>query len=280
MQPTDTTLATTSPQSPAFYDHMATQPDAVTNLGKWIAHSGMLAETKLEQCYLIAFTCLAERMSPVEFFRTYDIVFGKLAKKTGRMLAEFRANHGGDFYWKDSGTDGKKATLVLIHRGREMEVTFTMADADRVGLPKKNDQWRVRPANMLRARCISEGLRMVCPEIAAGVYSPEEIADIGPTTTAPGIAMVADGPLTPLEIATLEAELHNLHDNATAFFRSKGWIKEGQTFRDVDGAKGRGMLANPAPVVERLHEFHAEAAKAAPAEEIEFEVLPVEGGAK
>jgi hypothetical protein len=58
----------------------------------------------------------------------------------------------------------------------EIEVSWTIADATRAGLVGKNT-WRGYPRSMLRARCISEGIRAVNPGCVCGIYTPEEVAD-------------------------------------------------------------------------------------------------------
>jgi len=55
-------------------------------------------------------------------------------------------------------------------------VKWTMEDAKRAGLGNK-DTWRSYPRQMLRARCVSEGIRMAMPGVVVGLYAPEEVAD-------------------------------------------------------------------------------------------------------
>jgi hypothetical protein len=54
-----------------------------------------------------------------------------------------------------------------------------MEMAHRLGFTKK-ENWRNYPRAMLRARCISEGIRTVFPACVAGVYTPEEVQDFSP----------------------------------------------------------------------------------------------------
>jgi hypothetical protein len=59
-------------------------------------------------------------------------------------------------------------------------VTWTLAHAKQIGIASK-DNWRNYPRAMLRARCISEGIRAVYPGCVVGVYTPEEVQDFQPT---------------------------------------------------------------------------------------------------
>jgi hypothetical protein len=54
-----------------------------------------------------------------------------------------------------------------------------MAQAKAIGLATK-DNWKNYPKAMLRARCISEGIRTVYPGCIVGVYTPEEVQDMEP----------------------------------------------------------------------------------------------------
>jgi hypothetical protein len=111
--------------------------------------------------------------------------------KAEAMLAEF--NHrGGKHVWVKS--DDKQAVLRLTYdQFDKFEVSFTIKDAERAGLcgadGKMNSgqnspgSWQKMPDAMLRARVTSKAIRMVCPEIVAGVYTPEEVEDSRPVTT-------------------------------------------------------------------------------------------------
>jgi hypothetical protein len=68
---------------------------------------------------------------------------------------------------------------VTIFRADDPEFPFTAvwdnAKAERAKLTKK-DTWQQYPGSMLRARAISECVRMACPEVLHGsIYTPEEI---------------------------------------------------------------------------------------------------------
>jgi hypothetical protein len=161
----------------SVYVDLASQIGAIETLGNYIARSGFAGCDKVEQGTIIAFTCLAERITPLEFTRTYDIIQGRPTKKAAVMLAEFREKMGGDFDWIDDGEDCKKATIHLsLFEGKKecKPVSFTIEEAQTKGLAQKAN-WKIHCPEMLRARCITKALRMYAPEIAAGIYSPEEL---------------------------------------------------------------------------------------------------------
>lgn len=242
----DLALATIPQNTIALYDNPASQMAAIEQLGGFIASSGLCGCEKKEQGILIAFTCLAERITPIQFARKYDIVSGKLSQKSASMLAEFRTKYGGDYEWLEMGDDGKSAKLKLIYKRRETDILYTIEDAQRAGLVNgKNPNWKTRPGEMLRSRVITKGLRMVCPEIAAGVYSPDEIADIDATPKLVQSVEVVD-------IAKLEALLIDRENQANVFFLERGWIAIGQTFRDLPAGRANAIIANPAPLLAKL----------------------------
>tara|TARA_A100001037_G_C15098343_1_gene612668 strand:+ start:708 stop:1466 length:759 start_codon:yes stop_codon:yes gene_type:complete len=157
------------------FSHLNSQMAAITELGTAIAKSGFAGCDRVEQGVIIAFTCLAEKITPIEFSRTYDIIHGQPTKKASVMLAEFRNKYGGDFDWLADGEDGKTATIQLTYRGKEKNpVSFSIKEAQAKGLAGKTNYKQHLP-EMLRARATTKALRMYVPEIAAGIYDPYEI---------------------------------------------------------------------------------------------------------
>jgi len=61
--------------------------------------------------------------------------------------------------------------IDVVHR---FTYTFDMAQAQ--GLTN-NRNWKTMPMQMLRARCLTMGLRAVFPDAVSGIYSADEIAD-------------------------------------------------------------------------------------------------------
>jgi hypothetical protein len=157
-----------------LYSKLQNPIDAIAQLGKMFAKSGMFGCDREEQGQVLAMICLAERKSPVAITTNYDIVEGKLRKKALAALADFRSA-GGKHKWLSSGDiaaakdDDHYAELELTDKdGNTVKYRYSMADAKAEGLVKDRSRWTKRPGNMLRARCISNGLGMLCPEIFSG----------------------------------------------------------------------------------------------------------------
>lgn len=66
-----------------------------------------------------------------------------------------------------------------------------MQQAKSIGIANK-DNWRNYPRAMLRARCISEGIRSVYPGCVVGTYTPDEVEDFKPVVKDMGPADVVD----------------------------------------------------------------------------------------
>jgi hypothetical protein len=163
--------------SAPVFQNLENQMGAIEALGQAITKSGFAGCERVEQGVIVAFTCLAEKITPIEFARSYDIIQGRPTKKAAVMLAEFRSKYGGDFDWVADGEDGKKATIKLTYKGKEKSpVSFSTEDAKAKGLLNKAN-WRMHLPEMLRARAATKALRMHVPEIAAGIYDPNELDD-------------------------------------------------------------------------------------------------------
>jgi len=179
-----------------------------------------LTNCSVEQGKAIALTCLCEGMTPLDFVRRYHLIDGKPSMRADSMLAEFRMNHGGNHKVIDAS--GDRACVKLTDSlGNETQWAITWEEAQQEAWPwaSKNPETQKRVkkgevlktnwatprarANMLWARAVSEGLRRVCPELVAGVYTPEEMED---TIADIELRPVATKPVTATEILQQQSE--------------------------------------------------------------------------
>ena len=134
---------------------------------------------------VLAMTCMAERITPLEFVQTYHIIQGRPSMRADAMLAKFRAA-GGKIRWLNVGDDGKEARAIFIYGGDEMELAFTVGEAEKLLGKKRLDDpdgnWFKSRGPMLRARLASKALRIISPELVCGTYLPEEIEETLPAT--------------------------------------------------------------------------------------------------
>lgn len=209
----------------------------ITEMGKAFAHAG-IAKTEPEG-KVLALACLCERKTVFEIKRTYHLIEGNLSMRSEVMLAKFR-QAGGKIRWIKTGDDGIEASLALKFKDEpEYVVSFTIDKAQKAGYVKAGSQWLKRPDQMLRARCSTDGVRMVAPEIIAGYYSPEELDDVQAAGIVSG-AMTA-APIRPAtEVAARRAELQGVAGTV-----SEGMVLPLQAERIID-AEVEPKITEPA----------------------------------
>lgn len=161
-----------------LYNKLNDPLEAIEKIGGFFAKSGMFGCQRTEQGAVLAMACMAERKSPIEITRTYHMVDGKLSKKALAIAAEFRGK-GGKIEWLNTGKDGKKAEARFTFEGQTLVESFTIEEAQKQGLIRSGSAWEKTPANMLRARVLSNAIAMLAPEIVAGVSgNPEDGDDV------------------------------------------------------------------------------------------------------
>ena len=130
-----------------------------------------------DQAIALMLVAQSEGLHPARAAMEYHVIQGRPALKADAMLARFQAA-GGKVEWKDY-TDTKVVGVFSHPAGGSISVEWSIEMATKAGLTK-NPTWRQYPRQMLRARCISEGIRTVYPGVSVGVYTPEEVQDFAP----------------------------------------------------------------------------------------------------
>lgn len=162
--------------------------EAALGLAKTLCDSGFLPRAIQRPAQALAIILAGQELGlpPMQSLRQIHVVEGKPVLSAELMLSLFK-RQGGQAKWVESTDD--KAVLFLRHpNGDEHTESFTMQEAQRAGVTGK-DNWRKYPKAMLKARCISAGIRALGE--AAGFYMPEEVGgepapeDMKPEYTAP-----------------------------------------------------------------------------------------------
>lgn len=149
----------------------------VEKMATAIAASKLFGVKTKEQALGLMLISQAEGRHPAEAARDYHIIDGRASLKADTMLARFQAV-GGKVAWVTYTEKEAKATFSHPSGG-SLEVSWTIGMAKDAGLTGK-DNWKKYPRAMLKARCISEGIRTVFPGVLAGMYTPEEVGDFVP----------------------------------------------------------------------------------------------------
>lgn len=146
---------------------------AVQTMGSTLAKSGMFGCEKQEQGEVLAMICFTEQMTPAQVTNKFHIIDGKLSRKAGSALAEFK-KIGGKYTWKRNGQepdqdpDNRQCVGLFELDGETQEIAFSVEDAKKAGLYKDRSTWSKMPWKMLRARIQSDAIGMLAPEIYFG----------------------------------------------------------------------------------------------------------------
>lgn len=136
-----------------------------------------------EKLATLMMLCQAEGVHPITAVRRYDIIQGRPAMKSDAMLGDFQAR-GGKVAWVEYSETAVTGEFSAPGLASPVRVSWTMEMAKRAGLADKGP-WKQFPRAMLKARVISEGIRISMPAIISGIYTPEEVQDFAPAAMLP-----------------------------------------------------------------------------------------------
>lgn len=138
--------------------------------------SGLFPMPNPESAFMLMLICQSEGLHPVQALKRYHVIKGRPTMRSDAMQAEFQ-RAGGKIEWIER-TDKIVKAKFSHASGGTVEVEWTLEMAKNAGLTGK-DVWKQFPRQMLTARVISEGVRTILPGIVTGIYTPEEIQDLG-----------------------------------------------------------------------------------------------------
>jgi hypothetical protein len=245
----------------AFYTKIGDPIQAIQVMGEMIAGSGMFGCTKVEQGMVLAMQCLAEGKAPLELAKTYHILDGKLTMRSDAMLGRYLTS-GGKVKWLVRNDTEVKGLWICDENEIEIGVKLEDMKANGVAMGKTGikENWKKYPKQMLTARCISEAVRLLMPQIISGVYTPEEVQDFtsndkplpvtrvqAPQVAVSQVEVVEDAPQALAN--RLDAVLKRFEPKASEYLVSKGFIKDGQTYQNLDAMTAQRILANPSKIV-------------------------------
>lgn len=161
-------------------------------IASYVVQSRMFSGIKTpQQAMTLMLLCEADRLHPMQAVRRYHVVDNRPPQmKADVMLAEFQSA-GGRVEWEE-----RTATRVVasfshpIYHPKPVRIAWSIEDAERAGIFASNPNYRKYPRQMLTARVIGEGVRLTCPGVTNGIYTPEEMDDV-PTVTVVDAAPVS-----------------------------------------------------------------------------------------
>ena len=173
----------------------------IERMAKAISSSSLFGVKTVDQAIALMLVAQAEGMHPAIAATHYHVINGRPTLKADAMLSRFQAA-GGTVNWK-TYTDAEVTGTFSHPAGGRVDITWTVAQAQTAGLTK-NPTWRQYPRQMLRSRCISEGIRTVYPGVTVGVYTPEEVQDFAPEP--PRMAQMAEPRMIEMVSSDMELE--------------------------------------------------------------------------
>lgn len=145
----------------------------IANVGNMLAQTDLFGTRNPSDGFAIACMCHQEGISFMEFMRSYHFIKGKISKRADKIQADFQAM-GGEIEIAQRDADGAVVKLTFGKTKYTSRCVWSeikdepFAKTQNYATPRKRMQ-------MMWARAISDGVRTVCPQAVAGVYTPEEI---------------------------------------------------------------------------------------------------------
>lgn len=241
--------------------------DDMWRMATAIHKSGMFNLKTPEAAISLFLLAQAEGLHPMTALRRFHILSdGRASMRSDAMLADFRMKAGGTVKWLRH--DHEAAVGLWKVGDYELQIGFTIEEARAAGYVKPGSGWMKDPGAMLRARCISRAIRMMAPEVVAGLYTPEELSDGDwapvPTVTAPSAptpalnsktegerteALALKAPASPAAEPDRRPWKDILGDKeqyAINYLVVHGWLREGEGLHQLKDAHSARIRKNPA----------------------------------
>ncbi len=139
--------------------------------------SGLLPKTVNSPAAAMTIALAGQSMGldPLSAFRGIDLVEGRIEMRAWLQLAQAKKMIPG-FKYKvvESNDTTCQIWFSTPHLDEPHVEVYDMERARTAGLADKKNFQR-HPTEMLRNRCISNGLNLCCPEVSFNVYTPEEV---------------------------------------------------------------------------------------------------------
>lgn len=153
---------------------------AMRTTARIFAASGMFPDARTEAQAYVKIMAGREMGLPAMFSMTkIYVVEGKIMAGAEVLAAKIKSS--GKYDYKVVTHDNEKCVinLYVLENGKRVEPpeyvsTFTMDDARDAKLVKPNSGWEKWKRAMLYSKALSQGARIVCPEVINGIYTPEE----------------------------------------------------------------------------------------------------------
>jgi hypothetical protein len=145
-------------------------------MAKTVAQSGLFGLKNQDQAMTLMLLAQSENIHPMTALQQYHIINGRPVLKSTEMLSRFQ-NSGGKIKYIKS--DDKECEIEFTHEmGGTMTIKWDIAKAKTAGVYESNPVWKKYPENMLRSRCITDGIKAIYPSCLGGFMSDVEAQDL------------------------------------------------------------------------------------------------------
>lgn len=266
-----------SPERPSLAKTQPAESRAFepTGIAEAFHLAGILVKSRLlpdsvttpEAAFAIIATGRELGLTAMQSLRSIHVVKGRTILSADLVAALVKSRPDVCKYFQLVESTAERA-VYRTHRVGDPEPTtmaFTMEDAKRAQVTG-NPTWTKYPQAMLRARCITALARAVYPDLAMGIYDPDEF-DMQPPVPTTALEVVAPQPEPDLS-ATLAASVEK---NWPVWEKKQeALIKAAQTPQELNEAwtsvtDEKNRLKPPAGVYQRLAAVKAEHKKTLPA---------------
>ncbi len=149
------------------------------NMAKLLVASGLMPRgvQRPEAAFAIIAAGRELGLTAMQSLRSIHIIEGKPTLSADLIAALCKSRSDVCVYFRLVESTDKVARYETQRKGEPAPtaMAWTWEDAQRAGVTGK-DNWKKYPAAMLRARCITALARAVYPDLAMGVYDPDEVS--------------------------------------------------------------------------------------------------------
>lgn len=209
-------------------------------LGTVLSQSQLFGHSNPAEGLAIVAMCHQKRISWMDFMENFHMIKGRVSKKTDAILADFhmidgthlpisrteevaeakftlgKASYTSKLTWEECKSE------PFIYQGKEDDV-INLLEAGNMDALKIKAKYRTPRARkqMLWARVVSDGVRVLAPECCRGIYTPEEVGDfVEPDTVSVSpmpVVQTAAAPVAPVEVCPVGPATGKRWDDETVF---------------------------------------------------------------
>ena len=184
--------------------------DQLQHYGRIFFESGMFPDIRsAAQAEVKVMAGIELGLAPLYSMTKIYIVKGRVmvgAEALGAMV-----KRSGRYDYKVVKLTDTECDMQFTDKGEAVYLShFTIEDARRADLMQPGGGWFKWPRAMLVSKAVSQGARIVCPEVIAGVYTPEDFGGATNPATGEVEGLAVIPPAETIPVAVSQAPVPNL----------------------------------------------------------------------